>query len=76
MRTEPGTDIDSMLDCLWRCAAGSIPEWLPMTYIEWLPSAYDVAARFDAARKGRSNIFDIRSRRAGRPLPKRQSARR
>ncbi len=69
MRTELGTDIDSMLDCLWRCAAGSIPEWLPMTYIEWLPSAYDVAARFGAARKGRSNIYlvllDYRDRRGG-----------
>ncbi|HVS76377.1 MAG TPA: hypothetical protein VHE11_05540 [Steroidobacteraceae bacterium] len=69
MRAELGIDVDSALDRLWASAASSIPEWLPMTYIEWLPTAYDVAARFAAARSGRSNIYlvllDYRDRRGG-----------
>ncbi len=40
-----------------------------MTYVDWLPTAYEVAARFDAARKGRSNVYlvllDYRDRRGG-----------
>lgn len=67
MRADFTIDIDSTLDRLWRCAARSIPEWLPMTYVEWLPSVYEIAARFDAKRKGRSNIYlvllDYRDRR-------------
>lgn len=69
MRTELGFDFDAALDRLWKCAASSIPEWLPMTYVDWLPTAYEVAARFDAARKGRSNVYlvllDYRDRRGG-----------
>ena len=57
MRAELGVDFDSALDALWRRAASSIPEWLPMTYIDWLVDAYEVAARFGAASKGRSNIY-------------------
>ena len=57
MRAELGTNIDALLDGLWRCAASSIPEWLPMTYIHWLPDAYEIAARFGCARKGRSNVY-------------------
>ena len=57
MRAELGTDIDRVLDRLWKCAAPSIPEWLPMTYVEWLPTVYDIAAGFGAARKGRSNLY-------------------
>jgi len=30
-----------------------------MRYIDWLPTAYEVAARFQPARKGRSNIYLI-----------------
>lgn len=56
-RAEPGTDIDALLDGLWRRAASSIPEWLPMTYIDWLPHAYEIAARFGCARQGRSNVY-------------------
>ncbi len=57
MRAGLGIDIDSALDRLWKRAATSIPEWLPMTYVEWLPVVYEVTARFGAARKGRSNIY-------------------
>jgi hypothetical protein len=69
MRDEPGVDIDTALDRLWERAASSIPEWLPMTYIEWLPAAYEITARFGAARGGRSNIYlillDYRDRKRG-----------
>ena len=57
MRAAVGTDIDRVLDRLWKCAAPSIPEWLPMTYVEWLSTVYDIAAGFGAARKGRSNLY-------------------
>jgi hypothetical protein len=67
MRAELGFDIDSALDLLWKRAAGSIPEWLPMTHVEWLPLVYEIAAGFAAARKGRSNVYlvllDYRDRR-------------
>jgi hypothetical protein len=69
MRAELEIDFDSALEQLWKSAASSIPEWLPMTYIEWLPAAYETAARFVAARKGRSNIYlillDYQDRRDG-----------
>lgn len=67
MRVQLGFDIDSALEQLWKSAAGSIPEWLPMTYVEWLPTVYEIAARFGAGRKGRSSIYlvllDYRDRR-------------
>jgi hypothetical protein len=67
MRAELGFDIDSALDLLWKRAADSIPEWLPMTHVEWLPLVYEIAAGFGAARKGRSNVYlvllDYRDRR-------------
>lgn len=69
MRAELGVDFDSVLDALWKRAASSIPEWLPMTYIDWLPAAYEIAARFSASREGRSNLYlvllDYRDRRGG-----------
>lgn len=67
MRPQLAFDIDSALEQLWKSAARSIPEWLPMTYIEWLPTAYEIAARFTVSRRGRSNIYlvllDYRDRR-------------
>ncbi|HVW71459.1 MAG TPA: hypothetical protein VHB68_20935 [Steroidobacteraceae bacterium] len=69
MRGEFAAHIESALQRLWERAAQSIPEWLPMQYIDWLPAAYEVAARFEASRKGRSNIYlvllDYRDRREG-----------
>lgn len=69
MRAELGIDFDSALERLWQRAAPSIPEWLPMTYVEWLPTAYEVAARFQASRRGRSNLYlillDYHDRRGG-----------
>jgi len=59
--------IERELDALWARAAESIPTWLPMRYIDWLPRAYDIAATFTARAGGRSNIYlvllDYRERR-------------
>jgi len=34
-----------------------VPEWLPMRYVDWLPLAYEVAARFERQGCGRSNLY-------------------
>ena len=57
MRGELAVNVETALERLWRCAADSIPDWLPMRHIEWLPLAYEIAARFEAPRRGRSNIY-------------------
>jgi hypothetical protein len=57
MRGEFATHIETALEKLWERAAKSIPDWLPMRYVDWLPTAYEVAARFRPARRGRSNIY-------------------
>lgn len=57
VRGELAQSIETALEHLWRRAAATIPEWLPMQYVSWLPAAYDVAARFRPCTKGRSNIY-------------------
>ncbi len=57
MRGEMSINIERALGRLWARAAVSVPEWLPMRYIEWLPAAYEVALRCSASAKGRSNIY-------------------
>ena len=57
MRGPFAMDIDAALDRLWKRAGESIPDWLPMRYVSWLPTAYEVAARFIANGRGRSNIY-------------------
>jgi hypothetical protein len=57
MRGELAVNIETALEQLWRSAAGSIPAWLPMRHIEWLPLVYEVAARFQPRRRGRFNIY-------------------
>jgi hypothetical protein len=42
---------------LWQHAGPSVPDWLPMTYVHWLPVVYEVAARFTATAKGRSHVY-------------------
>jgi hypothetical protein len=49
--------IESALEQLWKHAGATVPEWLPMRYVSWLSTAYDVAARFTANATGRSNIY-------------------
>jgi hypothetical protein len=57
MRGEFAANIEAALTALWSRAARSIPEWLPMRYIEWLPAAYELALACSAARRGRANIY-------------------
>jgi hypothetical protein len=57
MRGEMSIIIERALERLWHCAAASIPEWLPMRYVDWLPRAYQVALGFHARATGRSNIY-------------------
>ena len=57
MRGEMTLNIERLLAQLWQSAAGSIPEWLPMRHVEWLPLAYEVAGQCRPARSGRSNIY-------------------
>jgi hypothetical protein len=69
MRGEFAGNIEAALSALWQRAAASIPEWLPMRYIEWLPAAYEVSLRFEARRRGRCNVYlvllDFADRRRG-----------
>ena len=59
MRGEFAANIETALDRLWKRAGASIPDWLPMRYVSWLPTAYEVSARFSAKAGGRSNIYLI-----------------
>jgi len=57
MRGEMSINIERALERLWARAAVSIPEWLPMHYVEWLPRVYEIALEFRSSAKGRSNIY-------------------
>jgi len=57
MRGEMSINIERAMERLWARAAASVPEWLPMRYIEWLPSLYEIALGFRSSGKGRSNIY-------------------
>ena len=57
MRGEFAVNVEAALERLWQRAAATIPDWLPMRHIEWLPLAYEVCARFEAPRRGRSNVY-------------------
>ena len=59
MRGEFAANIEAALSTLWRSAAAAIPDWLPMRYVDWLPAAYEVALKFRATRRGRSNVYLI-----------------
>lgn len=60
MRNAFPSHVEAALDELWRHTAASIPEWLPMHYVAWLPLVYDVAARFRPKKRGRQNIYLVR----------------
>ena len=49
--------VEDALQKLWDRAADSVPEWMPMRYVDWLPLAYEVAGRFKADGRGRSNLY-------------------
>jgi hypothetical protein len=57
MRGEMPINIERALEKLWARAAASVPEWLPMRYVDWLPTVYEIALSFSASVKGRSNIY-------------------
>lgn len=57
MRHEPPMVIERMVGLLWRAAPESVPEWLPMRYVEWLPLVYEVASRFQREGRGRYNVY-------------------
>jgi hypothetical protein len=57
MRGDFAANIEEALIALWQSAAASVPEWLPMRYVQWLPSVYEVALSFRATRPGRSNLY-------------------
>jgi hypothetical protein len=57
MRGEMSLNVESMLERLWKSCGASVPDWLPMRHVDWLPQVYAVAARFQASGKGRSNIY-------------------
>ena len=57
MRGAVSSNIEGALEQLWASAAASIPEWLPMRYIDWLPAVYETSLKFKSAAKGRSNIY-------------------
>src|ERR1700685_2354862 len=57
MRGEMSLNIERALERLWAKAAPSVPDWLPMRYIEWLPTLYEVTLEFRSSAKGRSNIY-------------------
>ena len=57
MRGEFAANIETALTVLWRSAARTIPEWLPMRHVDWLPTLYEVALQFNAARRGRHNVY-------------------
>jgi hypothetical protein len=59
MRGHFPAHIEAALELLWKRAGASIPDWLPMRYVSWLPTAYEIAARFTARGSGRSNIYLI-----------------
>ena len=52
MRGEMSVTIERALERLWACAAASVPEWLPMRYIDWLPLLYEICAAVLIPRQG------------------------
>src|SRR5690349_12283614 len=57
MRGEMAANVEAMVEEPWKACGDSVPDWIPMRNIEWLPKVYEVAAQFRASAKGRSNIY-------------------
>jgi hypothetical protein len=57
MRGEPAANVEVTLARLWSVAATTVPEWLPMRHVDWLPLAYEVGARFQRTGRGRQNLY-------------------
>ncbi len=57
MRGEMGLNVERYLAALWDAAGATIPDWLPMRYIERLAEVYAITARFAARRRGRMHVY-------------------
>ena len=57
MRGEPPMNVEAALGRLWERATDSIPDWLPMRYVDWLAQVYDIAGRCKSAAGGRTHIY-------------------
>ncbi|HUY83549.1 MAG TPA: hypothetical protein VMU86_03170 [Steroidobacteraceae bacterium] len=57
LRGEISLNVERMIARLWERASATVPEWLPMRYVDRLPEIYETAAQFHAGAKGRSNIY-------------------
>ena len=57
MRGEPPMNVEAALAALWNRAAATIPDWLPMRYVDWLPQVCEIAARCRAQASGRTHIY-------------------
>lgn len=57
MRGGFSAPVEARLERLWSQCTRSVPDWLPMQYVDWLPRAYEVAARFRPAARGRYNVY-------------------
>ncbi len=57
MRGEISLNVERALARLWSRAAASIPDWLPMRYVDRLGEVYDIARTFQARAKGRSHVY-------------------
>ena len=57
MRGEIGANVERALERIWAAGAAAVPDWLPMRHVQWLPLAYEIAARCVATGRGRSNIY-------------------
>jgi len=57
MRGEIGMNVEAALEKLWVATGGAVPDWLPMRHVAWLPTVYDVTARFVRSGRGRSNLY-------------------
>ncbi len=62
LRGDTPLHVERALETLWHRAGATVPDWLPMRYIERLPDIYEIALRFGAAgplgsNRGRSNIY-------------------
>lgn len=57
MRVMLPASIESAIERLWERAASSIPDWLPMRYVHFMPLLYQTTASFAGARRGRSNVY-------------------
>ncbi len=57
MRGELPMNVEVALARLWDRAADSVPDWLPMRYVDWLPQVYELAGQCRSAVSGRTHIY-------------------